>query len=121
MTLSLDRLLFGVFYRVGFTPWEGHALPARLRQLIEGPTALPPGRALDIGCGTGDTAIYLSRNGWDVTAFDFVERALRRASAKASAAGVKVRWVRADATDLKPENLGTGFQLAVDNGCLHGL
>lgn len=92
--------MFGVFYRVGFTPWEGHKLPSRLCDLVEGAGALPAGRALDIGCGTGDTSIYLARHGWDVTAIDFVKRALARGSAKAEAAGVTVHFVRADATKL---------------------
>jgi hypothetical protein len=48
------NLKFGFFYRIGFTPWDGHPLPSRLRELIEGQAALPSGQAIDIGCGTGD-------------------------------------------------------------------
>ena len=81
----LQRLWFGVMYRIGFTPWEGHALPARLRSLVERPAALPPGRAVDLGCGTGDASIYLSQHGWDVTAIDFVEAALKKARGKGAA------------------------------------
>src|SRR5687767_11345624 len=95
---ALQRLMFGVMYRVGFTPWDGHALPARLRAAVEGPSALPARRALDIGCGTGDTSIYLARYGWDVTALDFVDAALRKARAKGAAAGADIRWVRGDVT-----------------------
>ena len=44
--MQFNRLMFWLFYRVGTPPWEGHPLPERLRELIEGPSALPPGKAL---------------------------------------------------------------------------
>lgn len=116
-----QRLMFGLMYRVGFTPWDGHALPARLRRLAEAPAVLPSGRALDLGCGTGDTSIYLAKHGWDVTALDFVEAALRKARAKAAAAGLDVRWIHGDVTRLGSYGVTPGVRLCVDNGCLHVL
>lgn len=112
---------YEVMYRVGFTPWDGHPLAARLRELVEGDAALPAGRALDVGCGTGDTSIYLARHGWEVTGVDFVERALEKARLKGRRAGVDVRWLRADATRLGEYGVGEGFGLVTDNGLLHGL
>jgi tellurite methyltransferase len=38
--------------------------------LIEVADSLPPGRALDLACGTGRNAIHLARLGWHVTAVD---------------------------------------------------
>ena len=119
--MRFDRLLFGLFYRIGFTPWDGHALAARLRELVEGPAALPKGKALDVGCGTGDTSIYLARHGWNVTAIDFVNVAIEKARRKAAAAGVPVRLLQADVTRLGSYDIGSEFQLIADNGCLHGL
>jgi len=119
--MRFTRLFFWLFYRLGTPPWEGHPLPERLLELIEGPSALPPGKALDAGCGTGDTSIYLARHGWDVTAFDFVHLALNRARAKADAAGVSIRAIQADVTRVTASEIGTAFQLIVDNGLLHGL
>jgi 2-polyprenyl-3-methyl-5-hydroxy-6-metoxy-1,4-benzoquinol methylase len=119
--VAFDRLKYGLFYRIGFTPWDGHALPARLRELVEGSPPLPAGKALDVGCGTGDTSIYLARHGWDVTGFDFVKTPLDKARAKTAAAGVRVRLQQADVTKLDSYGIGSGFQLIVDNGCLHGL
>ncbi|HEX2094367.1 MAG TPA: class I SAM-dependent methyltransferase [Longimicrobiaceae bacterium] len=121
MILNLDRAVFGLMYRIGFTPWDGHQLALRLRELVEGDAALPVGKALDVGCGTGDTSIYLSRHGWDVTGVDFVERALEKARLKGQRAGVSVRWLRADVTRLGQHDVGRGFSLVVDNGLLHGL
>lgn len=119
--MRFGRWVYGAMYRVGFTPWDGHRLPARLIELVEGKSALPKGRALDVGCGTGDTAIYLAKRGWEVTAIDFVASAIARARAKTEAAGVNVRYLRADATNLARYQVGAGFALAIDAGCMHGL
>ena len=116
--LNLGRLMYGVMYRVGFTPWDGHVLPARLQPLA---AELVKGKALDIGCGTGDTSILLARQGWEVVAIDFVERALESARRKAVAARVTVRFLRADVTRLGSYGVGGGFTLLCDNGCMHGL
>ena len=119
--MRFNRLFFWLFYRLGTPPWEGHPHSERLLELIEGPSALPPAKALDAGCGTGDTSIYLAQHGWDVTAFDFVHVALNRARAKAAAAGVSIRAMQADVTRVTTAEIGAGFQLIVDNGLMHGL
>ena len=119
--MRFNRLFFWLFYRLGTPPWEEHPLPERLVELIEGPSALRPGKALDAGCGTGDTSIYLAQHGWDVTAFDFVRIALNRARAKAAAAGVTIRAMQADVTRVTASEIGATFQLIVDSGLLHGL
>lgn len=115
---------FRLFYRIGFTPWEGHAIGQGLRDLIEGTPntpALPTGSALDVGCGTGDCAVYLAQHGWKVTGVDYVAKPLDKARAKARAAGASVNFARADVTRLSHEGIGSGFQLIVDNGCIHNM
>jgi ubiquinone/menaquinone biosynthesis C-methylase UbiE len=122
--MSSKHTLFRILYRIGFTPWDGHPLAERLRDLIEGTgdtPALPAGSALELGCGTGDCAIYLAQQGWDVTAVDFVSTPLDKARAKAGAAGVSVNFVQADVTELSRSGIGAGFRLIVDNGCLHNM
>lgn len=113
--------LFRVFYRLGFTPWDGHPQSAALRDLVEGSNALPPGSALDLGCGTGDASIYLAQHGWRVTGADFIPKALDEARAKARAAGATVDFIQADVTHLSQSGIDPGFQLIVDNGCFHGM
>jgi SAM-dependent methyltransferase len=116
--------LFRVFYGLGFTPWDGHAHTKALRELIEGTAdtpALPPAAALDVGCGTGDSSVYLAQHGWHVTGVDFVPKALDKARAKARAAGVPIDFTHADVTHLSRAGIDTKFQLIVDNGCLHGM
>ena len=56
-------LMYRLMYRVGFTPWDTDQVPKELSTLIEGAGALPHGRALDIGCGTGTQAVYMARSG----------------------------------------------------------
>jgi SAM-dependent methyltransferase len=115
-------LIYRVMYRVGFTPWDTGQVPGELSALVEGPGALTPGRALDIGCGTGTQAMYLARNGWRVTAIDAVERPLERARGRARAAGVTtIDWLRADVASLGGLGLESGFSLVFDRGCFHGL
>jgi SAM-dependent methyltransferase len=116
--------LFRVFYGLGFIPWDGHAHAKGLRELIEGTAdtpALQPEAALDVGCGTGDSSVYLAQHGWHVTGVDFVPKALEKARAKARAAGVPVDFIHADVTHLSRAGVDTKFQLIVDNGCLHGM
>ncbi|MDQ1541122.1 MAG: hypothetical protein QOH29_1848 [Actinomycetota bacterium] len=111
-------------YRLGLTPWEqaGVGFGPQLASLLDREQAdatLPLGKALDIGCGTGDHAIELARRGWQVTGVDYVAQALDKARDKAAAAGVAIEYVEADATRLA-ESVGSGYQLLLDVGCLHG-
>ena len=117
---SRQRLL-RVLYRLGFTPWDGHPLSPTLVELVEGTAAPATSTALDIGCGTGDNAIYLARHGWQVTGVDYVDKPLEEARKKAATADVSVDFVKADATRLSSGGIGSGFGLIVDNGCLHGM
>jgi cyclopropane fatty-acyl-phospholipid synthase-like methyltransferase len=119
--VSTRQLLFKTFYWLGFVPWDGHPLATSLQELVEGDGALAPGAALDLGCGTGDTSIYLAKHGWQVTGVDFVATAVGKAGAKAQANKVAVNFARADVTRLSSEGVGSNFGLIVDNGCLHGM
>ncbi|MBN9619849.1 MAG: methyltransferase domain-containing protein [Actinobacteria bacterium] len=55
---------------------------------------LPPGRALDLGCGEGRNAVWLAERGWLVTAVDISAVAL----AKGAEVAPQVNWIEADAT-----------------------
>lgn len=107
-------------YRLGVLPWDGHPLAKSMRDLIEGGT-LVPGKALDLGCGTGDNSIYLAKHGWQVTGVDFVAKAVDKARAKAAAGKIDAVFAQADVTRLSSEGVGTNFDLIVDSGCLHGM
>jgi cyclopropane fatty-acyl-phospholipid synthase-like methyltransferase len=114
-------LVYRIMYLVGFTPWDTGVVAAELRELVEGQSALPTGRALDIGCGTGTQAVYMAGQGWEVTGIDAIDRPLRKARARAAAAGASVDWIRGDVTRLGDAGLDPGFTLFFDRGCFHGL
>lgn len=50
-------LVYRLMYRLGFAPWDA-GVPAELTAMIEGPDALPVGRALDLGSGKGGKAVH---------------------------------------------------------------
>jgi SAM-dependent methyltransferase len=114
-------LRFELAYLFGYAPWDrwrGRPL-RRLRELFEGPGALRPGRALDLGCGMGRATIYLAQLGWNATGIDAVERALRVARRRAARSGVKVEFVHGDVTQLDRAGLAGPFDLFLDLGCFH--
>ncbi len=99
-------------------PWDtGEPLP-ELVSLVES-GRLAPGRAIDLGCGTGTNVIYLAQHGFDAVGVDIASRAIAKARRKAEAAGVRARFLVADVTDLPPD-LGL-FDFALDVGCFHSL
>ncbi|GGW99080.1 methyltransferase [Streptomyces malachitofuscus] len=60
-------------------------------RLTESVTDLPPGDALDLGCGSGGDALWLARRGWRVTAVDVSSVAVERLAALAAAHGLGER------------------------------
>ena len=123
---SADRVLtsnlfFRLAYRLGFKPWDSGVPPPELVEVIEGARRLPPGRALDLGCGTGTTSMCMAKKGWQVTAIDFVPRAIHTARAKAAATGVSVAFLVGDVTRLHELQIEPGFDLLFDQGCFHSL
>ncbi|WP_199433769.1 class I SAM-dependent methyltransferase [Qaidamihabitans albus] len=115
------RVVYWLAYRLGLTVWQRRTPPAELVALVEGPSAPPPGHALDLGCGTGTDTIYLATHGWKVTAIDMVPKALASARRNASAAGVAPRFIEGDVTRLRDFGVGDGYTLVVDFGCFHTL
>ena len=88
-------------------------------QLIEYISNNPPGRALDLGCGTGTNVITLAQHGWQVVGVDFVGRAIRHAERKANLAGVNAEFIVNSVTRL--EGVSGSFELVLDIGCFHSL
>jgi len=58
--------------------------------LVSAVAGRQPGRALDIGMGQGRNAVFLAKQGWDVTGFDPSDEAVRQARANAARNGVKI-------------------------------
>ncbi len=99
-------------------PWEIGKPPRELVQVLENGLAKPC-KALDIGCGTGNYAIYLAKQGFDVTGVDVSENALKIAKEKAGAEKVAVRFLRADALELAKALKGEKYGFILDYSLLH--
>jgi SAM-dependent methyltransferase len=112
-------LWYRALYRLGLTPWERDEVPEQVREMAA--EFAQPGRALDLGCGSGRDAVHLAQRGWAVTGVDAVPRALEAARERAATAGVKVEWAEGDVTRLDELALHGGFDLVLDRGCFHGL
>jgi len=121
----MRRSLYDLLYRVG-APWDGPPR-AELVRLVEGgaltPARFPPGRALDLGCGTGANLRYLTRHGFEATGIDFSRVALRvaRQRAAAEAPGNVIRFVEGDLTAPKIAGVEGPFDLLIDYGTLDDL
>ena len=73
--------------------------------LAERAANLSPGRALDLGCGSGGNAVWLAQRGWQVTAVDFSKIAIAKGKARAADRRVRVEFVAADVTAYRPNRL----------------
>ena len=112
----IRRLSFEHWYWLGRTPWDTGISPPELLEFIE---THKPGRAIDIGCGTGTNIVALARAGWQVTGIDFASRAIRKAKRKVAEAHVQAELYVRDATALY--GITGPFDLAFDLGCFHGV
>lgn len=109
------RLGFNLWYYFQ-PPWDSGVSPPELLEFIE---SHPPGRAIDLGCGSGTNVITLARSGWQVTGVDFAPRAISLAKRKAREAEVTANLSLGDVTRLR--DITEPFDLALDLGCFHSL
>src|SRR5215475_7959965 len=105
-------------YREGSTPWDiGKADFNLVQTVTTAPVA--PCKALEIGCGTGDNAIWLAQRNFDVIGIDISEIAIEKAKEKAAKANVTSTFVVLNI--LKTHVDGAPFGFAFDRGCVHTL
>ena len=100
-------------------PWDvGGPQPAMSALLTKHPPTSP---VLDVGCGSGDLAIYLAQGGFHLLGIDFVAAAIEEAREKVGTLPPEVAHLLdfqvADA--LRPSILGARFGSVVDSGFFH--
>ena len=109
------RLQFSLRY-LGNPPWETGASPPELIYFLE---HSEPGRALDVGCGTGTNLLTMTEFDWRVVGVDIIWLSVCRARKKFRHADVEGDILQGDvASDLELEG---AFDLVLDMGCFHSL
>lgn len=98
-------------------PWNVETPPAVLVELVQS-GKLKPCKAIDLGCGAGNYAIYLAGKGFDVTGVDISPVAIKHARENALKKGVKCRFL---VTDLLGDlhEIDETFDFAYDWELLH--
>ncbi len=110
-----DGINWDQLYQNKFTPWDVKRPDSHLAKVVKA-VPIKPCRALELGCGTGTNAIWLAKQGFEVTAMDLSATALTQARKKDDAD--KCTFVLADFfEDPLP---GKDFGFVFDLGCLHG-
>jgi SAM-dependent methyltransferase len=108
-------MTFESAYRNGLPPWDiGRPQPAIIRLTEEG---LIAGDVIDLGCGTGENALYLASRGLTVVGVDAAPTAIAGAQEKSRLRGILATFLVADALAL--EMLERTFDVAIDCGLFH--
>ncbi len=114
------RIMYSLMYRLSTPPWDTGITPPEVVAVIEGENALPAGRALDLGCGTGTNVLYLAQHGWEVIGVDFSPVAIQRARKKVKKTP-GATLVEGDVSQLSNLGIEGPFDFVLDIGCFHGL
>ncbi len=119
---QLHKLWERNWSRQNFAPsWVITEIPKEVQEAVTSGWFVPGGSVLDIGCGTGDLAIWLAEHGFDVLGVDFspsaIEKAKRNACRYQGSHSLLFR-VADMCFDAAPE---PKFHALLDRGCLQGL
>lgn len=113
MNHILMKAIYAMLY-FGSPNWDSGQTPPEIMEVID---SSDPGRALDLGCGTGTHVIALAKHGWEAIGVDYVGKAIRRAKLRANAANLSPTFYTQDVTEL--DNIEGQFDLILDVGCYH--
>lgn len=102
-------------YATGDLPWDTGVPDEQLVTAVER-GVVAPGRALEVGCGTGTNALWLAQRGFDVVAVDVAPLAIEAARKKAPH-GARCEFVVLDfLADTPPR---APYDFVFDRGCFH--
>jgi SAM-dependent methyltransferase len=97
-------------------PWDiGRPQPAFVEVVRKG--ELKKSTTLDVGCGTGENALFLAENGFSAVGVDLSARAIEAAKAKASERKLNVDFRVANALALDFDS--SSFDNVIDSGLFH--
>jgi 2-polyprenyl-3-methyl-5-hydroxy-6-metoxy-1,4-benzoquinol methylase len=116
----LEKEVFVEYYanakKSGNQPWHHSNPTGFLPKIVE--QAEKPGKALDMGCGTGVDGVFLAKNGWDVTCLDFMPDAIEMTKDRAKENNVSLKAIEADIVEWQCDEK---FDLLIDAGLLHNM
>ncbi len=115
--MTVKHQLFTTFDSAytGIAPWDIDHPQQAFVELVQANQI--QGTVLDVGCGTGEHALYFAEQGLDVWGIDISPFAIQKAQEKALARNLKVAFRVADALTL--QELGRTFETVTDSGLLH--
>ncbi len=119
--MSDHRFFETAYERGAHPPWDIGRPQAALVEAARRGWA--QGAVLDVGCGTGENALFLAASGHDVLGVDIAPAAVERATAKAAARGLgeAAQFLVADVLGHPPALAGRTFGTVVDMGFFHTL
>jgi len=98
-------------------PWNVETPPQLLVELLDS-GKVRPCKAIDLGCGAGNHAVYLASRGFDVTGIDISPTSIKIAKENAEKKSVKCNFFVADVvSDL--DKINQTWDFAYDWGLLH--
>lgn len=103
-------------YRAGTPPWDTGRPAGELVRVID-ERLFQASSALDIGCGTGANAVFLSQRRFDVTAIDLSPLAIERARLRCENENALVRFVCGNIFDFA--KTAGQFDFVLDVGFYH--
>jgi len=68
---------------------EKYGLTRTHSEVLNAVTIVPPGKTLDLGCGSGRNSLYLNQKGFDVTAWDKSQMSISNLNKIIAAEGLK--------------------------------
>jgi len=101
----------------GNIPWNISEPPELLVKAVKD-GRIKPRKTVDLGCGAGNYAVWLARQGFDVTGMDISSHAIKLANQLATAKGVQCRFVTVDLLGDLAEYQDS-FEFAYDWELLH--
>lgn len=122
-----DRDSFAAMYAAGLPPWDIECP----QSVVVRTAPQMKGSLLDVGCGTGEHALFFASRGQSAVGVDYVAAPLAQARQKATARGLNVPFIEHDALTMTPETFAgletpkgdpvAPFDTVLDSGLFHGL
>jgi len=101
----------------GEAPWDIGRSQKEYMQLEQAGEIV--GSVLDVGCGTGENALYLAEHGHDVWGVDFAPTTIQKAQEKAAQRDLTATFLVLNVLELR--TLGRMFDTVIDSGLFHWL